>query len=393
MNFLNRRTHVANLNKKTTSCKKSALTAEGKQVKRVSFGRIHKAQLSYAAERVNSELTDRIRKSVGCRNKIMVGKTGEMCPVFSCKRRWCPACSHIASVCLYFKYAPAINEIYELSKAGKMAGLYFVTLTFPNVPESQLKGSYVRVGRSWRKMMKLKAELKMAMDGVRKFESHPVRPVKDGEEWSYNHHMHVLVVGRDNARWLVKQWMRLHPDAKRYAQKIQKFTGNLREITKYTVKGLQRKNGWLNDEVHAEKLALLHEELFSKRTIFCFGKFGARVRALAAANMEKNLSYLNKQMEEAKLENDSERVDEVEALLKAIDLKPYVAGNKRTWGEEAKLVVSKANYEAEIVDEQTGEITKELVLTKEQVDINDPDQFDDAERRLLKSAEADELPP
>lgn len=140
-----------------------------------------------------------------------------------CKNRWCLNCQSIRIATLMNKYGTALDELEDP---------YFVTLTAPNVEGWQLKEEIERFRKCWRKITDA-GRRRANFKGLRKCEC-TARPGN-----TYHFHYHIIVSGRDNARWMVERWLRLNfeQNANEKAQDMRPFDKRSRvELFKYFTK-------------------------------------------------------------------------------------------------------------------------------------------------------------
>lgn len=109
-----------------------------------------------------------------------------------CKNRWCLLCQSIKTANLIFRYKDSIEALEDP---------YFVTLTAPNVVGEDLHDEIRRFGKCWTLIRKNAHRTRKDFDGIRKCEC-TVRPNNE-----YHYHYHIIVSGKDNAKWLIKRWM------------------------------------------------------------------------------------------------------------------------------------------------------------------------------------------
>ena len=139
-----------------------------------------------------------------------------------CEGRWCPRCQSIRIAKLIQGYGPALS---------KLDNLYFVTLTAPTVEGDKLKDQMKAFQDRWRAMTSDRYWRKNKPIGIRKTEC-TIRP-----NGMYHYHWHIIIQGRDNAEWIVSQWLQRCPEASDLAQDIRPVKqGDWLEIFKYFTK-------------------------------------------------------------------------------------------------------------------------------------------------------------
>jgi hypothetical protein len=148
-----------------------------------------------------------------------------------CKQRWCAVCNRIRTAKAISSYLPVIRALDEL---------YFVTLTKKTVNTDELRGSIELMNKTWRKITDTARSKRDMFQGIRKAEC-TIRP-----GGLYHYHFHVVVSGKENAEWLVKNWLkRLKGQADVKAQDYRPADErSLKEVFKYFTKlTTSNKNG------------------------------------------------------------------------------------------------------------------------------------------------------
>ena len=140
-----------------------------------------------------------------------------------CKQRWCAVCNKIRTAKSISGYLPVVRALDEL---------YFVTLTKRTVNAEDLKDSIDLMNKTWRQLMKKAIRKRTLFQGIRKAEC-TIRP-----HGLYHYHFHVIISGKKNAEWLVKEWLKLLDcEADQKAQDFRKADEqSLKEIFKYFTK-------------------------------------------------------------------------------------------------------------------------------------------------------------
>ena len=139
-----------------------------------------------------------------------------------CKNRWCPVCQSIRIATLINGYASQLNEMCEP---------YFVTLTGPTVPAGRLEKRIKEFAGEWFLITRQRYWRERKPRGIRKAEC-TLRP--DGQ---YHYHYHVIIDGRDNAEWLISQWLKRIKGCSIKAQDMRPVRqGEYLEIFKYFTK-------------------------------------------------------------------------------------------------------------------------------------------------------------
>ena len=140
-----------------------------------------------------------------------------------CKQRWCAVCNRIRTAKAISGYLPVIRCLDDL---------YFVTLTKKTVKAIDLKESIDLMNKTWRQITNTVIRKKTLFQGVRKAEC-TIRPNN-----LYHYHFHIIISGKHNAEWLVKNWLKRMGDlADGKAQDCRKADEqSLKEIFKYFTK-------------------------------------------------------------------------------------------------------------------------------------------------------------
>ena len=180
-----------------------------------------------------------------------------------CKNRWCPVCQSIRIATLINGYASQLNE---------MASPYFVTLTGPTVPEEKLKDRIKEFGNTWRSMTNQSYWRGHKPNGIRKAEC-TLRP--DGQ---YHYHYHVIIDGRENAEWLIAQWLVRIKGSSIKAQDMRPVRkGEYLEIFKYFTKliSTDKSAGKERRYIDFERLNVVFSTLKGTRVYQPFGAIKA----------------------------------------------------------------------------------------------------------------------
>lgn len=141
-----------------------------------------------------------------------------------CNNRWCIVCNRIRTAKLINGYLPVIRK--------EIPDPFFVTLTIPNMPASDLKASIIEMTRT---IIKIQSTFRHRKDfrlkGIRKIECVP------GKHNDFHPHLHLLVSGELAGRELIKAWLNSYPDADKRGQDIRPADQNsLIELFKYSTK-------------------------------------------------------------------------------------------------------------------------------------------------------------
>jgi hypothetical protein len=140
-----------------------------------------------------------------------------------CNQRWCPVCNRIRTARLISGY---------LAQIQSFKNSYFVTLTKKTVDACDLPASMEFMAVTWRKITDLARKTRKGFKGVRKAEC-TIRP-----GGKYHYHFHLVIEGKANAEWLIKNWLqRMGDGAQAGAQDMRKANDkSLKELFKYFTK-------------------------------------------------------------------------------------------------------------------------------------------------------------
>jgi len=174
-----------------------------------------------------------------------------------CKNRWCNVCNRIRTAMLINGYYPQIEKLFQP---------VFVTLTLPTVKGEELKNRITEMEKAWRNIHKKSTQAKFkrsfqSFKGVRKAEI-TIRPNN-----KYHYHFHFIVDGWGQGEWLISQWLKKFPEARRVSQDlrfIDEFGKN--EIFKYAIKSAVK-----TDNKNAKRYDFVFNILRKKRTFSTFG--------------------------------------------------------------------------------------------------------------------------
>jgi len=177
-----------------------------------------------------------------------------------CKNRWCYTCNRIRT---------AINIKNYSSDISNFIDPYFITLTRPTVGIKDLPMRIDEMELSWRQLYKYSNDKRkdpfkngIFLKGIRSMET-TIRPDK-----KYHYHMHLIVDGKDNAEWIIDEWLKRNKDASPKSQNLKSADQNaLLEIFKYSVK----MSVDLQKTANFKRLDSLFTVLKGKRTLAAFG--------------------------------------------------------------------------------------------------------------------------
>lgn len=180
-----------------------------------------------------------------------------------CKNRWCPVCQSIRIATLINGYASQLNE---------MRAPYFVTLTGPTVPAESLETRIKEFSTEWTLMTRMKFWRERKPNGIRKAEC-TLRP-----NGHYHYHFHVIIDGKENAEWLISQWLMRIKGSSSKAQDMRPVRpGEYLEIFKYFTKliSTDKSAGQERRYIDFKRLNVVFESLKGKRVYQPFGTIKA----------------------------------------------------------------------------------------------------------------------
>lgn len=201
-----------------------------------------------------SVLVKSYRSSLYCSHTLM--QNGKKLTTTYCKQRWCAVCNRIRT-------AHFINGYQGEIKGFKDP--YFVTLTKKTVLEGDLSASIELMGSVWLQILKTWGNKIRKIKGIRKAEC-TIRP-----EGLYHYHYHVIIEGKENAEWLLKEWLKRMPDAEPKAQDMRKANDrSLKELFKYFTK-LTTKVGDKKELFSYERMDVIFKAMYKRRVFQSFG--------------------------------------------------------------------------------------------------------------------------
>lgn len=178
-----------------------------------------------------------------------------------CNNRWCLVCNRIRTGKLMNGY---LNEISGLKEK------FMVTLTIPNIDENHLNPTIKQMNKDFRKILDNARKKKLPLDGIRKIEC-TYNMSKD----NYHPHFHIIVGGKNQANFILNEWLKKYPKANKKAQDIRKADDNsIKELFKYFTKVVTRKKeqGKNDYPVFIKPLDTINQAFYGKRVFQPFGK-------------------------------------------------------------------------------------------------------------------------
>jgi Plasmid rolling circle replication initiator protein and truncated derivatives len=177
-----------------------------------------------------------------------------------CNNSWCLVCNRIRTAKLIKGYLPELK---------KMDDPRYVTLTFPNVPATELKAA---IDEMIREIARIKRVLKkregIEINGLRHLEC-TYNEIDD----TYHPHFHVLIDGREVGGALIREWLKRYPGAEEWCQDNRPADENdLVELCKYSTKMFTRKQTGKEDgkkiiQVNVEALDVINQALYRRRIL------------------------------------------------------------------------------------------------------------------------------
>jgi hypothetical protein len=185
-----------------------------------------------------------------------LNQSGKTLTTKYCKQRWCAVCNRIRTAHFILGYEEELKTFKNP---------YFVTLTRPTVVETDLVASIDLMGSVWREIMNTRENRKRKVKGIRKAEC-TIRPND-----LYHYHFHVIIEGKENAEWLLKEWLKRMPKANPKAQDMRKANErSLKELFKYFTK-LTTKVGDKKELFAYARMDVIFRAMYKKRVFQPFG--------------------------------------------------------------------------------------------------------------------------
>lgn len=210
-----------------------------------------------------SRMTKQYAMTFACCDILGISERGEMVSNFYCKNRWCQTCAAVKMATMINKYLPVIEELNEKDD------LYFVTLTLRTVGADKIDERIKYMQKCWRKIADQGRKYCNNFIGIRKTE------LKVGRGGGYHGHYHILVLGEQNAQFIIDQWLRLNPtEATRAAQDMRIVEGVERaalEVFKYATKCTCSEDGGNEIICTAEQMHVIFSALYGRRLFQPFG--------------------------------------------------------------------------------------------------------------------------
>lgn len=183
--------------------------------------------------------------------RTVVQEEGELTCTY-CRCRWCVVCNRIRMGTILNEYLPVLRMWEE------EGGVYFVTLTTPNVSGENLR-SHIK---------EMKKNLRYCRRSIRETRDLDFRAVENWEvtynsdRGDFNPHLHTAVRGKKQAVALQKEWLKRFRSAAKAAQDLRKWDGTkggMKELAKYATKMIASES---DDRPSAEVLDTIFRALY-----------------------------------------------------------------------------------------------------------------------------------
>jgi hypothetical protein len=176
-----------------------------------------------------SPIRSRYLLSTFCNRELT--KEGDKITAKYCGQRWCVTCNRIRTAQLINAYLPEVQDIKDAR---------FITLTLKNCPGEELRTRIQWMVKAWAKIQKKIARNK-EIKGYRKLEVTHNQRFND-----YHPHFHAIVDGKENADWIIKEWLIIcqNEEIEALAEWQDERPADLdamKELFKYTAKILPKK--------------------------------------------------------------------------------------------------------------------------------------------------------
>ena len=180
-----------------------------------------------------------------------------------CNTRICNNCNRIRTAKMINGYKHPLAELDDKQ---------FVTLTLPNDKAQGLSETLSSMQLSLRNIFKKLQLRKVQYGGVRKTEI-TYNAVRN----DYHPHLHIIINGRENASYIVKEWLARYPGAAPYCQDIRPVDDfSMMELFKYSTKVVSTGiNGTAG--IYVRAVDTIIRALYRKRIIQPFGSIRKQV--------------------------------------------------------------------------------------------------------------------
>lgn len=227
---------------------------------------------------LNSPLRQSYLNTIYCKNTLLVEDGTMRTTSKYCKNRWCTTCNNIRTGKMINGYEPQLKEFKNP---------YFVTLTLPTCLGDYLPNRIKEMEKVWRQITDLNRKNKVftSFCGLRKMEC-TIR-------WQdhYHYHYHIIIDGKEQAEWLVAQWLKRFKSANVLAQDIRPANENsLKELFKYFTKLMAKDDGLFTTQDRQissfKRLDFLFNTLRGKRVFQPFGGLKMISEEIGEYNLE-----------------------------------------------------------------------------------------------------------
>lgn len=177
-----------------------------------------------------------------------------------CNNRWCLVCNRIRTGKLMNAYLKEISSFKEK---------YLVTLTIPNIPDAELKNAVKEMKKTFRKILDKARKRKLILNGIRKTEC-----TYNFKENNFHPHFHLIVDGKEQAKFIIDEWLIRYPESNRKAQDFRPANENgIKELFKYFTKVVSKQKDQGKDfyPVFIEPLDKMNLAFYGMRIFQTFG--------------------------------------------------------------------------------------------------------------------------
>jgi hypothetical protein len=214
--------------------------------------RYFSSELARALSVVDSPLNKAYRRTIFDCTALLI-QEGYSIKSKYCNARWCNTCNRIRTAKLLEGYRKPLEAFSDLQ---------FVTLTAPYVTREDLKEAIKTRIKTVQLIIRARRRT-TAINGIRKLEC-----TYNAEADRYHPHFHFFIDGKENAEWVVSQWLQRNPTAKHWCQDIQPAK-DLIELFKYTTKIVSKTDKGF--QVYVQPLDNIFQSMYGLRTFQPFG--------------------------------------------------------------------------------------------------------------------------
>ena len=183
------------------------------------------------SQKNNSPLQKQYLNTIGCCN-VLVEQNGKF-TARCCRNRWCFVCSGKRTRLLIESYAEQLKP--------HIGNLYFVTLTKKNVKGNQLRNTIKSDHSTISKIVRGQTRKGNRISLIRTTET-----THNSKRNDFHPHYHLLVIGKENAKYIRESWIQRHGNPKivcphqqtniKFGLRPEPFENQLIEVFKYTTK-------------------------------------------------------------------------------------------------------------------------------------------------------------